>query len=262
MYGTALRTLLLLLTATASMQAAAADVAHYFSSSAGASSPEAPATGRQPRGDAGMAVSRDKLRLAADVALRAHDGGTQVLPKVSSVVALAPRIDLETRLDLTEWNSGSRLLDAKFATRLHVQAPAPFLDELEGRFWRMPDGRTGRLLGLGFYQRLSNGHGLAGLTLRTRATLETTSDATERVAFETELGGLQPNATAGRAALRLKVVRNLGVSTTTAHSVAYDRSWTLPGTAEVALNLGMLRSTSASGAAVEPTLGMSWRAGF
>jgi hypothetical protein len=244
------------------MQVAAADVAHYFSSSAGASAVGAPSPAGKPRGDAGMALSRDNLRFAADVALRAHDGGTEVLPKVSSTLALAPRVDLETRLDLAEWNSGSRLLDAKFATRLHVQAPAPFLDELEGRFWRMPDGRTGRLLGLGFYQRLGNGHGPNGLTLRTRATLETASDATQRVAFETELGGLQPSAAAGRAALRLKVVRNSGVAAATAHSVAYDRSWTLPSTAEVAFNLGMLRSTSVSGAAVEPTLGMSWRAGF
>lgn len=257
MYGTALRTFLLLLAAAAGMPANGADVAHYFASSAGTS----PA-GSKPRGDAGMALSNDKVRLAADVALRAQDGGTQVLPKVSSTVALAPRIDLETRLDLAEWNSSTNPLDAKFATRLRVQAPAPFLDELEGKFWRLPDGRTGRLLGLGFYQRLGADHGSQRLTVRTRATLETASDTSQRVALETELGGLAPRLARGRAALRFKVVRALGSSPTDASSVAYDRSWTLPSAAQVAFNLGMHRSTTIAGAILEPTAGFSWRAGL
>lgn len=252
MYGNALRTFLLLLTTAAGLPANAADVAHYFASSADS----------KPRGDAGMALSSEKVRLAADVALRAQDGGTQVLPKVSSTVALAPRIDLETRLDLAEWNSSNDPFDARFATRLRVQAPTPFLDELEGKFWRLPDGRTGRLLGLGFYQRIGDDHGSKRLTVRTRATVETASDTTHRVALETEFGGLTPRLSTGRGALRFRVVRDLGPSALDASSVAYDRSWTLPSTAKVAFNLGMQRSETTAGALLEPTAGISWRAGF
>jgi hypothetical protein len=48
----------------------AADLNPYFHSSAG----------NKPRGDAGLSVSNDRLRVAADVAMRAHDGSTRILP--------------------------------------------------------------------------------------------------------------------------------------------------------------------------------------
>jgi hypothetical protein len=254
------RTLFLVLAASAAAQPAiAADLTRYFESSAG----------HKPSGDAGMSMSSDRLRVAAAVALRAHDGSTKILPKVTSAVTLGPRVAIETRVNLAEWNGRTNLRDEKFATRLHVQAPAPFVDDLEGRFWRLPDGQTGRLLRLGFYQRLAATRRGGPITIRSKATLETlpaTSAAggagSQRMGLETEIGGLMSGPAAGRTALRLKIVRHLGIETETARSLAYDRSWTFPRSTQLALNLGLLHATRPTVDVVEPSLGISWRGEF
>jgi hypothetical protein len=241
----------LLLATAATFAAAAADVERYFASTAN----------DKPRGDAGLALKNSRLRFAADVALRARDDTTEILPKLTSKLALAPRVDLETRVDLAEWNSSSRLLDAKFATKLHVQAPAPFLDELEGRVWRLPDGQTGRLLRLGFYQRMGERHGSDALSLRTKATVETGSVVGRRLAVETELKGFDPAPGKGRSALRLKVVRSFGAAPEAARTLAYDRAWSLPGASQIAVNVGVQESTAPlDTAGPTPSFGVSWRA--
>ena len=237
----------------------AADLSRHFESSAG----------NKPRGDAGLAVQSDHLHLAAAVAMRAHDGSTKILPKVTSALTLGPRVAIETRVNLADWNGRADPLDAKFATKLHVRAPAPFVDDLEGRFWRLPDGQTGRLLGLGFYQRLAANRRAGPITIRSKATLETLSAApaaggagNQRMGFETEVNGLMPGAATARTALRLKIVRNLGSSTETARSLTYDRSWGFPGTTEVAFNVGLLHATRPTAEVVEPSFGLSWRGEF
>jgi hypothetical protein len=237
----------------------AADLSPYFESSAG----------HKPRGDAGLSVSGDRLRVAAAVAMRAQDGSTRIRPKVTSALTLGPRADIETRVNLSEWNGRTDPHDAKFATRLHVQAPAPFVDDLEGKFWRLPDGQTGRLLRLGFYQRLGAARRGGPITIRSKATIETLSAASatggvdnQRMGFEAEVGGLTSGPAAAQTALRLKFVRHLGAAAETARSVSYDRSWSLPGATQLALNLGLLRATRLNANVVEPSLGISWRGEF
>ena len=237
----------------------AADLSPYFESSAG----------HKPRGDAGLSVSGDRLRVAAAVAMRAQDGSTSILPKVTSALTLGPRVDIETRVNLAEWNGRTDPHDAKFATRLHVQAPAPFVDHLEGKFWRLPGGQTGRLLRLGFYQRLAAPRRGHPITIRSKATIETLSAASatggvdnQRVGFEAEVGGLMSGPAAAQTALRLKILRHLGADPATARSVSYDRSWSLPGETQLALNLGLLRATRPNADVVEPSLGISWQGEF
>jgi len=201
--------------------------------------------------------------------MRERNGRTAVLPKVTSALALGPRVDLETRVSLAEWNGQTDPLDAKFATRLHVQAPAPFVDDFEGRFWRLPDGQTGRLLRLGFYQRLAAARRAGPITIRSKATAETLSapaaaggNGHQRLAFETEVGGLLSGLGGSRTAVRLKVTRNSGADLERTHSLGYDRSWLLAGATELALNVGLRRTTHATVGAVEPSFGISWRGEF
>jgi hypothetical protein len=260
MHSTLIRALLFVLAASAAAPAVmAADLGPYFESSAGA----------KPRGDAGLSVSNERLRVAAAVAMRARNGGTAVLPKLTSALTLSPRVALETRVNLAEWNGQTDPLDAKFATRLHVQAPAPFLDDLEGRFWRLPDGQTGRLLRLGFYQRLPAPRRAGPITIRSKATVETLSAAAavggagqQQLGFETEVGGLMAGAAGSRTAVRLKVTHHYGAELETTHLLAYDRSWLFPGATELALNIGVLRAVRTTAAAVEPSFGISWRGEF
>ena len=172
-------------------------------------------------------------------------------------------------MNLTEWNGRTNPFDAKFATRLHVQAPAPFLDDLEGKFWRLPDGQTGRLLRFGFYQRLAVARRAAPITIRSKATVETLSGSAEagaagnqRLGLETEVRGLIPGAPGTRGAVRIKLVRRSGAEVETTHSLAYDRSWRFRSSTEFALNVGVVRTTQATARATEPSLRLSWRGDF
>ncbi len=234
----------------------AADVVRYFESSANG----------KPRSDAGLAVSSDRLRVDASLAMRAPDGDTRIVPKVSSAVAINRRIGLETRVDLPEWNDHGRSHYAKFDTRLHVKTPAPFVDELEGRMWRSPDGQSGRTLEVGFYQRLREDHLGAPLTIRSKATLETSTGGTleERrsLGVETEIRGLMSGAGGGKGALRVKLSKSVGPSSQSSRSVAYDRSWAMSGLTNIAVNVGMRHSTSDSAVTVEPSFGLRWNGEF
>jgi hypothetical protein len=106
------------------------------------------------------------------------------------------------------------------------------------------------------------------ITVRSKATLETLSatpatggTGKQRMGFETEIGGLMASPAAGQAALRLKIVRSLGLESETAQSLTYDRSWSIAAT-ELALNLGLARATRPDADVVEPSLGISWRGEF
>jgi hypothetical protein len=231
--------------------ASAAELAPHFDSSAAGT----------PKSDAGLTLSSERLRIAADIALRNPGGGTEVLPYFSSAFALSARIDLETRLDLAEWNQNAGRLDGRFATRLRIQQPAPFLDELEGRFWRSPDGATGRLVRVAFEQRLTHSR-TTPITIRGKATLEKTSALERRVALEAEIRGLKSPTTRGKAALRLNVSCGGGTAPDASRSVSYDRSWTLPSALQVGFNVGMQQTTSPEADVVEPSLGLRWRSEF
>ncbi len=246
--------------------AQAADLTPYFESSAN----------QKPRGNAGVSVDSDRVRLKADLALRNADR-TQVVPRLTSIVAINKWIGVETNVNLAEWNGRNEQLDHTFDTRLHFRSPAPFLDELEGRVWRSPDGRSGRILKFGFYQILRESDDLSPLTLRGQATVETTTptalalasgaaDGAEhrdnrRVGIETELAGL-PASAGGRKSLRLKLEKTEGARPQSASSVAYDHAWTVGGFARVGFNVQMQRASYTPARGFEPSVGLTWRASF
>jgi hypothetical protein len=266
--GMARTALLFALTVLIGHGAAAADVTSYFESSAN----------QKPRGNAGVSLDSDRLQLKANVAAsRTSDQVTQVVPRVTSAVTLSNRLGLETQLNLSEWNGRSDLLERKLDTRLHFRPPAPFLDELEGRVWRSPDGRSGRVLKFGFYQILREANvSTPPLAIRSRATVEATTRRTplaiaaasgaarpdsRRVGIETELTGLA-SAPGGRRAVRFKVERVDGSRPQSAKSVAYDHAWTVGQLGRVGFNFEMLRATYAPATGFAPSVGLTWRGQF
>jgi hypothetical protein len=156
--------IVLALAVLGSRAAEAGAVTSYFESSAN----------QKPRGNAGLSVTGDRLRLDADLALRAPNRTIEIVPHVSSAFAISERLGLETRVDLSDWNSRAVVPGAKVDTRLHFRSSAPFLDEFEGRFWRSPDGQSGRILKFGFYQKLSDTNELTPVTIRGKAVFEST----------------------------------------------------------------------------------------
>jgi hypothetical protein len=244
----------------------AGSVTSYFESSAS----------QKPRGNAGVSVTSDRIRLNADLALRAPNRTTEIVPRVSTALAISNRLGLETLVDLSDWNSRTAVPGAKVDTRLHFRSSAPFLDELEGRFWRSPDGQAGRILKFGFYQRLSDANALTPVTMRSKAVVETTVGGaagfqsignaapesrpeSRRFGVETEIGGLMSRLISGRGALRITLDKTAGSRPGTAGSVAYDQAWKLGPAAQLGLNLKMLRATYTTAGALEPSVGITWR---
>jgi hypothetical protein len=189
---------------------------------------------------------------------------------MSSALAITNRIGLETRVDWSDWNARTVSPGAKVDTRLHFKSSAPFLDELEGRVWRSPDGQSGRILKFGFYQKLSDANDLTPITIRSRAVVESTVGGSNalpaasaappenrRLGIETEVGGLMSRASS-KGALKIKLDTIAGSRPETAGSVAYDQSWPI-ALGQLGLNLNMLRATYTTAGAFQPSLGLTWR---
>jgi hypothetical protein len=258
--------LVLIVMILAANRAAAGGITSYFESSAQ----------QKPRSNAGLSVNGDRLRLDAGVALRAPDRHTEVTPRLRSVLAITDRVGWETRVDLPEWNTRADLSQATFDTRLHYQSPAPFLDELEGRIWRSPDGQSKQILKFGFYQNLRESGVAAPLTISSKAVFETATGPASlaldsgagalrpenrRVGIETVIAGLTSSFWAGESALRLTVERIRGTHPQSAQSVAYDHAWRVTDATRLGLNLS-LRRAYAPIELFEPTVGLTWRAEF
>jgi hypothetical protein len=241
---------------------------------------------QKPRGDAELSVASDRLQFNADLALRAPDGATLVVPKLSSTVAFGDRFGLETQVHLEDWNTRGES-GANVDTRLRYQSPAPFLDELEGRVWRSPDGQSGQTVGFGFHRRFAP-HDPRPIALSGKLSVENTiapieavpavgsvapepSEAglaavdgmtaaraeTRRVRLETEVRGLlQP--TRGRAALNIKVDQATGALRATTSSIAYRYSRMLGG-AELGFNIKVRHTSDTSASTLEPSVGIHWQ---
>ena len=255
----------------------AGEVSSYFRSSAN----------QNRRGDAGLSLAAsDRVQFNADLALRAPDGPTLVLPQLTSTVALSNRFGLETQVHLEDWNSHAEIPGANVDTRLRYRAPAPFLDDVEGRAWRSPDGQSGQALRMRFHRRFVL-RDPTPITLSGKASVESTSAPlqtqsapdvvepgiwpigsegaatagaraeTRRVRLETEVAGLLQPA-GGRSALNFKLDQATGATRATTSSVAYRYSWTLGG-AELGFNLKVRRTNDAAASIVDPSVGLNWK---
>jgi hypothetical protein len=250
--------------AAAAAPARAADVSHFFQA----------AGGGEPRGDAGMVVDGDWVRLKADVALQTQDGSTQVVPNLRSSFDLGPRVDLETRLGFADRNGGP--LGTIVKTRVHYDPPAPFIESVDGTVWRSPGGQAGEALNVAFKKVIQVPDRPRPITIRGRAVVESTTAGvaadvaavatgaeSRRYSLETEVRGLVTSLMRGRSALRLKLERSAGVLVEKVESLAYDYSWTLRNVTQLGFNVGMQqRATEQTVAVVEPSVGLTWRAQF
>ncbi len=258
--------------------ASAGDVNSYFNSSAD----------QAPRGDAGLWLTSDKVKFNADLALRAPDGSTLLQPRLSSTVALSDRLGLKTQLRLEDWNSHAEVPGANVVdSSLHYRSSVPFFDDLEGRFWRSPDGQSGEALGMGFHRRFVV-NDPTPITLSGKASVESTvvplqADAAEaaieagalqigvegaavpsaaraetrRVRLETELGGILPKAR-GRSALNFKIDQATGATRASASSVAYRYSWKIGG-ADLGFNFKLRRTIDTTTSILDHSVGLNWK---
>jgi hypothetical protein len=252
--------LVMALALTGSGRAGAQSIASYFESSAT----------QKPRTDAGLSVESDRLHVKADVAMRAPGGVTTVVPQVSSVFAINDRLGLETHINLAEWNTGAKLLQATYATSLRFRPSVPFLEELEGQVWRSPDGQSKETVRAQFYQTLRPADQTPALTVRARAVFESATGPsdpfgtqvgrpeTHRFGLETVIGGFLSGLLRGQNALSLKLERISGATAESAKSLAFNHAWTLPNLSQLGFNVRMLRASQTTAGRLEPSVGFSW----
>jgi hypothetical protein len=242
---------------------ALADVAPYFES----------ATVQKPRTQAGISVDANGILLKADLSVQAPGHSTQLVPRVSSSVALTDRLGLETKIELPDWNAPAGAPGAKVDTTLRFVPSVPFADRLEGKFWRSPDGQTGQRFQLGFHKKLRVTAGVAPLTIRSNAIFETVDkpvgEATRdpgldsrRVGLETELTGLLPNVPPGRCAVRVKLEKTIGARAGTAQSIGYTQNWAMRYLGRLGMSVKMLRDSIDTANELQPSVGLTWSGEF
>lgn len=262
-----LRLALIAALAVVEQSVAVADIAPYFES----------ATAQKPRTRAGVSLDADGIVLKADLSVQARDQSTQLVPRLSSSVALTQRLGLETKVELPDWNARAEGPGAKVDTTVHFDPSAPFVDRLEGRFWRLPDGQTGQVLQLGFHKKLRGSAGVAPLTIRSHATFETTTrldnsidegaaadsrlDA-HRLGFEAELTGILPNQPPGRSTVRIKVEKMAGARPETTHSIGYTQNWAVRDFGRLGMNVKVRRDSTDTASELQPSIRLTLTAEF
>ena len=218
---------------------------------------------------AGIAVDTDAILLKADVSVQTLAQATQLVPRVSSSVALTNRLGLEAKVELPDRNAQVGPTGPKVDTTLHFDPSAPLVDRVEGRFWKSPDGQTGQLVQLGFHKKLRSAPGVSALTIRSHATFETMTgglaaigDAlaidprldTRRMGLETELTGILPNLPPGRSTVRIKVEKTAGGREATMQSLGYTQNWAVRYFGRLGMTVKMLRDSIGTANELQPSL--------
>lgn len=235
---------------------------------------ESSGTEQKPRSNLGLFIRGDKLEVRADVALRATaspgdplehgpSGRTEVVPNLRSAFSVAKNLDLEARVSLPEWNTGT---DATLDTRLRYRKPLDmFVDELDGSISRSPDGLTKQVLRLGFHHLVGDPAAVTPLTITGAATFEATqADAVERsgdshrFGIETRVTGLLSQFLTADHGLTFKVEKTVGARSESASTLAYDQSWTVRSLTNFGFSFKVLRRTY-SPAHYEPSINFNWR---
>ncbi len=256
-----LRPLILVVAICCGTQAGAAEITPYLTAADG-----------KPSTKAGLRLNDGALSIHADLAVNSESAVTRALPQVSSELALAEWIGFATSVKLPDWNGAAGQAGAIFDTRLHFEPGAPFIDRIEGRLRRDPDGLERQSLKLGFSDALGWLDGAGQVAFKGSAIIEGKtepgSDGSLTMGFEASLDGFDvPALGLGAFGLRqpsgsvsLSVRQEAGASAQKERlaSVAYDHSWAFLGTGQ----LGLTLAASQSRERVEPALGISWQAAF
>ena len=234
---------------------------------------ESSGTERSLRSNAGLSVQRDRLRVRADVALRAaaspddlqHQrptGSTEVVPNLRSAFTIAKNLDLETRVSFAEWNAGT---DSTVDTRLRYRRSLDsFFNELDGSVWRSPDGRTRQTLRLGFREALGDPGATTPLTIAGEAIFEAVQNTalssvdSRKVGIETRVAGLLSFVPTDHA-LSFRVEKTVGARAERARMLGYDQSWTLSSLTQLGLNMRVQSRTLGAANNVEPWIQFNWR---
>ena len=238
---------------------------------------ESSGTEQKPRSNLGVSIRGDRLQMRADVALRgtttavgavqrSPGGSTEVVPNLRSAFAVAKNLDLETRVSFAEWNARS---DATLDTRLRYRKSLnAFIDELDSSIWRSPDGQTKQTLRLGFNQPLGDAGAVSPVTISGAAifeanqhdrALETLWADTRKVGVETRVTGLMPRYALFDQSVTLRLERTMGMSASSASTLAYDQSWTVRSLTKVGFSLKFLRRTDSLVNQSEPSFDFTWR---
>lgn len=243
---------------------------------------ESSGTEHKPRSNAGVAVQNDWFRMRADVALRARaaqtasttfalqplpTGSTEVTPNLRSAFKIAKNLDLETRVNFAEWNADT---DTTVDTRLRYRKSlGSFFDELDGSFWRSPEGTTNQTLRLNFDQVLGDPEAIAPLTITGQAIFEATQQAysgasndSRKVAIETKVAGFLSTLLTTDHALSFRAEKTVGTRPESASTLTYGQSWMLSPLAELGLDLNFRRQTFSPADDFEPSIGIRWRGEF
>jgi len=244
---------------------------------------ESSGTTQKPRSNAGLSVGGDRLRMRADLAVRGariaspthalnrrSGGRTEVVPNVRSAFTIAKDLDIETRVNFSEWNVGA---DTTFDTRLRYRKSLhTFFDELDSSFWRLPGGLTKQVFRLGFGQILGDDGATAPLTITGAAYFEATQNAaaavpgrsgdSRKVAVETRVAGLLAPLLATDHAVSLNVEKTVGTRPESASTLAYDQSWAPSPLTELGFNLILRRETYSPTNDYAPSIAFTWRSQF
>jgi hypothetical protein len=213
------------------------------------------------QGSAGVDWLADGFRVRSHLTVRADGGRTYVAPQVLSSFAIAPKVSVETRLDLAEWNTHSALLDSAVEVKFRVRSDFPLLDAIEGRVWRAPDGLRRNTLRLALAEELVPGDiAQRPLTLNASLTLER---AGPEGAPTSSSRGLQATlAGFGRAAAENRVAisyqEESGRATRRASSISFGRSWPINAFTHMMLTCELIDADFAR----SHKIAVSWRGEF
>jgi len=249
-------------------------VAFYCGAPAGATeiTPYLMAADGKPETTAGLRLDDGFMSIRADVAVNSESAATKALPRISSELAISERIGFVTSVKLPDWNGGASRYGAIFDTRLHFEPGSPFVDRIEGRLHRAPNGLERQSLKLGFSDTLAWPMGSSRLAFKGSAIVEGTtepgSDDSLAMGIEARLYGFDVPAlglgslglSEPSGSISLNVRREAGAMAQTERlaSVAYDHSWAFLDSGQLGLTLEASRSANR----IEPVLGLSWQAAF
>jgi hypothetical protein len=225
-----------------------------------------------PRTNAGFELDSGVLCMRADLAVNAQSAVTKTLPQVSSRLALADRIDLVTHLTLPDWSGGVGRSGTGIDTRVHLEPQSVFIDRIEGRIHRDPNGVERHSLKLGFSDTLAQGGMHGPLAIRGKAIIEKTlrPEDEDSLAMGVEaivtglpatrlgLDFLAPADASSRLSVSLRRATGAATERERVASFAYGHSWAVQDSTELGLKLEASRVADE----IEPALGISWKATF
>jgi hypothetical protein len=198
----------------------------------------------RPQTSIGLDLATSALRMRGHITARSEDGRSTVMPQLYSTLTLAPKVQMETRVDFPEWNSAAGGVDEAVEVKLRLRSMVPLIDEIEGRSWRGSDGLIRHAVRVATAEPVASSVAGRPITLGLGATVEQTeptgSPATVYTGLEANLTGFGRTAAENRVGLQHRVYSNASGRTT---SVLLGRSWRTGDWSRIAVNYTLMDAT-------------------